>query len=139
MMGQSHVHGQGQGDLVFCREGRQQLGHPVPAVAFLIVEQRAAGVGDGYQGGPPVSGVLRPGSRDPAVPAAEPVRSSPAGRCSPRRPTRSPRAGPLPIKRAQRQVGSPDPVLCEGLSAETMRIARLFKPLDSDLSADAAV
>jgi len=32
----------------------------------------------------------RPGSRDSAVPAAESVRSWPAGRCSPRRPTPSP-------------------------------------------------
>ena len=39
-----------------CREGREQLGHPVPAVAPLVVEQYPAGVGDGYDSGPPVSG-----------------------------------------------------------------------------------
>ena len=57
------MHGQGQGYLVFCREGCEQLGHPFPAVALLIVEQRAAVVGDGYQSDPPVSGVLDPGTR----------------------------------------------------------------------------
>jgi hypothetical protein len=35
--GQSHVYGQGQRGLVFCRQSRQQLGQPVAAVAALIV------------------------------------------------------------------------------------------------------
>ena len=62
--------------------GPRQLGHPVPAVTPLVVEQRPAGVGDGYQSGPPVSGVVDPGHQTPPF---QPLNQF--GRRIPRRPT----------------------------------------------------
>jgi len=131
------MHGQGQGDLVLCREGREQLGHPFPAVAPLIVEQRAARLGDGYQSDSPVSGVLDPGHETlPFQPLNQfgHRRLADARRCGQHRHP----GGPLPIKRAQRQVGSQTQSCANG-QVPNHEDRRLFKPLDSDLSADAAV
>jgi hypothetical protein len=135
--GQSDVHGQGQGDLLICREGREQLGQSVPAVSPLVVKQCPAGIGDGYQCGPPVSGIVDPGHQ--ALPfqslnqfghrrLADACRR---GQC--RHPGWS-----FPIKRAQRRVGS------QTQSSANTQVPNhedrgLFKPLDSDLSADTAV
>ena len=105
MTWQSHVHGQSQSDLLICREGREHLGHPVPAVAPLVVEQCPTGVGDGYQSGPPVSGVVDPCHQTlPFQPLNQfgHRRLADIRRHGQRRhPGRS-----FPIKRAQRQVGS---------------------------------
>jgi len=135
--GQSHVHGQGQGDLVFCREGREQLGHPVPAVALQVVEQCPAGVGDGYHSGSPVSGVIDPGHE--TLPF-QPLNQFGHGRLADARRGGQHRhpGGSFPIKRAQRQVGSQTQSSANS-EVPNHEDRRLFKPLDSELSADTAV
>jgi hypothetical protein len=61
--GQRHAHRQDQRGLAFCLPRRKQIGQPVAAVAPLVVGQCPPGVGQGYQGRPPVSGVPTPVSR----------------------------------------------------------------------------
>jgi hypothetical protein len=135
--GQSDVHGQRQGELVTCREGREELGQLLPAVAQLVVKQCPAGIGDGYQSGPPVSGIVDPGHQTlPLQPLNKFGHRRLADACR-RGQCRHP-GWSFPIQRAQRQVGSQTQ---SGANTQVPNHEdrRLFKPLDSDLSADTAV
>ena len=135
--GQSDVHGQGQGDLLICREGREQLGQPVSAVAPLVVKQCPAGIRDGYQGGPPVFGIVDPGHQTlPFQPLNQFGHRRLADACR-RSQCRHP-GWAFPIKRAQRQVGS-QTQSSANTQVPNHEDRRLFKPLDSLLSADTAV